>query len=368
VRFTNRDKLLTFWYDAEGDPPMRPRCRTASLTGYADLARAVGLDPARLLADVGLHPAVLDAPDRWIPAVQAVRLLELSARRSGCPDFGLRLAQVRRLGTLGPISIVLRDEPDLRSALDLLVRYERAYNESLHLHLGEQDGVAALSVALELGEPVPVQQALDLVMGALQGIIRALVGDRWRLYSVAFAHAAPADPAPYHRMFGPAVRFGQASTELTFSAADLGAPVLISDASVRPYSRQLLGSVITSPEATTSGQLDEVVELLLPVGRCTLDQASRHLGIGPRDLQRRLAREGTTFSSVVQGTRERLAERYLSDDRRSLTDVAQLLGFSASSAFSRWFHEWSETTPSKWRRAARSDGPDPGAAENVRAG
>ena len=34
-----------------------------------------------------------------------------------------------------------------------------------------------------------------------------------------------------------------------------------------------------------------------------------------------------------------LAQRYVAERRRSLTDIAQLLGFAHSSAFSRWYKQ-----------------------------
>src|SRR5690349_20659972 len=111
---------------------MRPRIRAATLTGYADLAASLGLDPDHLATSVGLVPAQLDSSDSWIPAGAAAHLLELSAQLSGCADFGLRMAELRHLGTLGPLSVVLRDEPTLRSALELLIRYRHSYNEALN--------------------------------------------------------------------------------------------------------------------------------------------------------------------------------------------------------------------------------------------
>src|SRR3954468_2907964 len=116
---------------------MQPRIRTDTLTGYADLARSEGLDPAALMAQVGLDIADLDVPGRWIPAGSAAWLLELSAERANCPDFALRMAGLRRLGTLGPLGVVLRDEPDLRSAMELLATYAHSYNEALELRLTE---------------------------------------------------------------------------------------------------------------------------------------------------------------------------------------------------------------------------------------
>lgn len=92
------------------------------------------------MSEVGLDIAEVSVPDRWVPAARVARLLELSAERGHCPDFGLRLAELRSLGALGPIAVVLREEPDLGSAVALLIRYERAYNEALHLRLREAGG------------------------------------------------------------------------------------------------------------------------------------------------------------------------------------------------------------------------------------
>ena len=325
--------------------------RAAALTGYAGLARSVGLDPEALLAEVGLEPGDLAVPDRWIPGAAAARLLELSAARSGCADFGLRLAGLRGLGTLGPISVVLRDEPDLGSALELLIRYQRVYNEALRMQLRSDAGTATLVTWLEFGERVPTVQALDLLMGAVMGIVRALVRGDWQPLSVQFAHPVPADPEPYQRVFGSRLRFDHEFTGLTFPARDLTAPLLTSDASVRPYSQQFLSAIVVPRDPSVRVHAADVVELLLPLGRCSLEEVSRHLGLGPRQLQRALAEESSSFSDVVHLTRARLAERYLTTGRRSLTEVSQLLGFAAPSAFSRWFRERFGASPSAWRAA-----------------
>jgi len=86
---------------------VRPCVRCATLDGYIGLARSSGLDPGRLLAEVGLDVADLAVPDKWVPATAVASLLERSARQSGLEDFGLRLAGLRRLSTLGPLSVVL---------------------------------------------------------------------------------------------------------------------------------------------------------------------------------------------------------------------------------------------------------------------
>ncbi|MEB3035227.1 AraC family transcriptional regulator ligand-binding domain-containing protein, partial [[Mycobacterium] nativiensis] len=102
---------------------MKPLARYASLYGYADLTRSLGVDPIPLLRERGLDPASLNLQDRWLPAVTVAELLEKTAAVSGCDDFGLRLAERRRFANLGPLSLAVREEPDVRSALHMLARY-----------------------------------------------------------------------------------------------------------------------------------------------------------------------------------------------------------------------------------------------------
>jgi AraC-like DNA-binding protein len=332
---------------------MRPFVRAASLTGYASLAGSLGLDAAALARHAGLDLADLDVADRWIPAAPAVRLLELSARRSGCQDFAVRLSELRGLGALGPLSVALRDEPDLRSVLDLLIRYEAVYTGVVDLRLVEDAGRTTVEVWMNFGEPLPLRQATDLTIAVLAGTLRRLLGSSWHPEVACFAHGPPADLAAFVRVFGADLRFDQRFTGLVLSAGQLDAPVVTADASVRPYSRQFLRTAVPQPRATTADQASSVVEALLPLGTCTVEDVSRHLALPSRTLQRLLAEEGSSFSTVVQDTRARMAERYLADDRHSVTEVSQMLGFSAPSGLSRWFRQRFGTTPSHWRQTAR---------------
>jgi AraC-like DNA-binding protein len=76
---------------------------------------------------------------------------------------------------------------------------------------------------------------------------------------------------------------------------------------------------------------------------------ARHLGINRRMLHRHLAREGETFSSVLDAVRAELAIRYIGNHDRPLASVSELLGFSALSAFSRWFRSRFGCSISQWR-------------------
>ena len=98
---------------------------------------------------------------------------------------------------------MLGEEPDLRSALNLLDGYERSYNEALRLRLEEANGLATVRLWLEFAEPVPARQSLELATAALHGIVKALLGGAWEPLSVCFSHPKPATLDAYHDCSAP---------------------------------------------------------------------------------------------------------------------------------------------------------------------
>jgi Arabinose-binding domain of AraC transcription regulator, N-term len=184
----------------------KPQARYAALSGYGSLSDSLGLDGAPLMRSAGLDPASLAVQDRWIPAAAVARLLEISAAASGREDFGLRLAEFRRLANLGPLALVIREEPDVRSVLQMLIRHEHTYNQAISIRLSEADGLATIRMHLDLGEPTGTRQATELVVGALHHIHRQLHGTRWQPLSVYFP-PAPADISTHLRIFGHVTQF-----------------------------------------------------------------------------------------------------------------------------------------------------------------
>jgi AraC-like DNA-binding protein len=327
----------------------QPQVRYAALSGYGALSDSLGLDWAPLMRSAGLDPAGLAVQDRWISAVSVARLLEISAAASGREDFGLRLVDFRRLANFGPLALVIREEPDVRSVLEMLIRYEHTYNQAISIRLSEAGGLATIRIDLDLGEPAGTRQATELAVGAIHHIHRQLHGRRWQPLSVCFSHPAPADISTHLRIFGDVVQFGREFTGIVLRAGDLAAPNEIADPLLRPYAHQFLDTIGPPAEVTMVARVRELIEALLPAGRCSIVQVARSLGVDRRTVQRRLAGSGETFSSLRDAVRADLAERLLPNPRRSLTNIAEELGFSEPSAFSRWFRRRFGCSPSQWR-------------------
>jgi AraC-like DNA-binding protein len=91
--------------------------------------------------------------------------------------------------------------------------------------------------------------------------------------------------------------------------------------------------------------------------RCTMPQVARALGVSKRTLHRHLDAQQQSFAAIVTGIRASLAERYLATERYAISDIASLLGFGSSSAFSRWFHGRFGVSPAAWRAQTRPAAP-----------
>jgi hypothetical protein len=167
------------------------------------------------------------------------------------------------------------------------MRYEHSYNEALRIRLSEGNGLATVRLWFELGEPAPSRQAEELAVAALYGIMRDFLGPTWTPLAVCFSHPAPADLDTHTRLLGSRLKFGHDFTGLVMYARDLDA----ANASPPPSgggSTEALNS-LAAPTGTASARVRELVEVLLPTGRCSADEVARAMGIDRRTLHRHLA-------------------------------------------------------------------------------
>jgi AraC-like DNA-binding protein len=80
---------------------------------------------------------------------------------------------------------------------------------------------------------------------------------------------------------------------------------------------------------------------------------AEQLGMSTRSFTRHLAREGTSFSQILDRVRRRLALGYLDDQRVSLQQIAWLLGYSELAAFNHAFKRWFAMSPRQARNLPR---------------
>src|SRR5215831_17775225 len=266
--------------------------RSATLTNYAEVAHHAGLDPLRQLREFGLPQRCLRDPELKVPIDAVRRLLETSGERSGVEAFGLLMAETRRLSNLGPLGLLIREQPTLRLAVEALARYANRLNESLFLTIEDASEVVVLREELIVGASGPIRQSTELAIGVVFRTLQTLLGAGWKPKRVCFAHEAPADRSAHDRVFGRIVEFGHDFNGIVCSRKDLDLTNPNADPLMARYAEGLVEASYAPKAPDVTSQVREVVVALLSTGNCTIDLAVQRLGIPRRTIHRHLSQEG----------------------------------------------------------------------------
>ena len=324
--------------------------RAAALTNYAEVARRVGLDPAKMLRGAGLDSRALTNPDLRIAAARVGALFENSATESGCLTFGLQMAESRRVSDFGALSLLITHQRTMRDVLATTIEYLHVLNESLAITI--EDAGDLVIVRGEIVAATPARQATELAVGVLFRMFRTLLGPKWKPYSVDFVHAPPADLSVHRRVFGVTPVFGVDFSGIVCEARDLDRPNPSADPAMARYAKQFVEAMPGAFRHSIAQEVRKAIYLLLPQGRATLEQVASGLDMNVRTLQRQLHAGDAVFSDLLDEVRRDLAVRYMENSTHSLTAISAMLGFSHSSAFSRWYQAQFGSAPARARKDA----------------
>ncbi len=330
---------------------MAEHVRVAALSGYFETMASLGTDPAPLLREQGLSPDLLFDAEQLISAAAAIRLLERSAAVTGCSTLGLRMAEGRSLANLGATSLLIAHQPTLRKALETLQEFRARINSTLVLHFEEVGDEVILREDFSLTRPEPSRQSTDLALGVLARLCTTALGRSWAPRTVCFTNHAPPqnELAIYTRVFRCKPEFNCEFNGIVIHKADLDRTNERADEQLALHARQLLEAVMSPTKRSCAADVEQLIKLLLPAGRASIQVCAASMGMNVRSLQRALDAEGATFSALLHHARKLLATQYLANPRMRITDIADLLGYSSIGAFTRWHSSTFGVAP----RAAR---------------
>jgi AraC-like DNA-binding protein len=292
-------------------------------------------------------------PDARIPAALAHRFLTDALERTSDPTLGLRAGWAVSLGDGGALGYAMSSAATVRDALAVASRYWPLLNDALELKL-ELGGARAL-LRLESSVVMPPAAEDFLVSAFFKNHIQsmALPGGDLECW---FTHGVPDETLEYERAFAPAsLRFGSPVCGFSFKHDLLDKPLSSADPKLhdvlRKHAEILLSQLPTAKSVTDAVRGSLLREL--PQGNPTAARVAHQLHMSQRTLERRLSSEGTTFKSLLDDLRRRLALEYVSSGSFALSEIAFLLGFSQQGAFHRAFKRWTAQTPLEYRRERR---------------
>ena len=337
--------------------PKKGEIRIAPICAVPDLLREFGVAPGPLLRPFGLVESYFNNPENTIPYELMARVVTASARATGCAHFGLLLGQRGNASTLGAPGFLIRNAPDVVTALN-----EAVSNIDLHdrgaipfLEVGDKTTLFGYTIYQPGIEGA--DQIGDGAIAIMWNVMRGLCGPAWQPLEVCFRHDAPADPGAYQRFFEAApLRFNAPHNALIFSTAWLAKPVQLADPLLRQHLLQHIEDMRRYSNKDFREKAYQTLLFLLGSQRCTLDELASHFAMHQRTLNRRLKDSGTSYRELYAEARHQTARQLLCDTRSSIEYIAALLGYSDVTAFNRAFSRWEGAPPALWRRRVRTAG------------
>jgi AraC-like DNA-binding protein len=315
--------------------------------------------PDALLGAVGLTEEAVQDPLGRLPLSKWVALLERARALTGEPGLGFYLGLQKRISGYGYLGFAAMSASSLREALDVVTQFSQAVVTSVSLRLRVEGGVAALVVEerVDLGSARDI--ALISLLFGMRQTARMLTG---RDVSGTVEMAIP-QPAYFRRFkhLMPHARFDQPVSQVVFDAALLDLPLVQADRTALQLMREQCERVLDA--LGYQGDFAERVRRAIwrngGTGVSSLEQVADDLAVSPRTLKRMLARQGTSFSALLDRERREKATFLLEASVVPLDEIAERLGYSTSSNFGRAFHQWMGMTPGAYRRARRLSAPLP---------
>jgi AraC-like DNA-binding protein len=318
--------------------------------------KARGIDPEPLLSQAGVAPASLSDPDARIPASTIHALWRETAEASGDRDFGLRTAQGIRPGSFDVLDYVCRNCATVEEGLRLYCRYTPLLHDTITASVDKTVRGLQLRHVLRDGTVLPRQYA-EFIIGSLLVIVRQATEHRVVPQNVQFIHSRPEDTSTHRAFFECPIEFGREFNGFLLHSADAARPLQRAEpgllAVLEQHAEHLLEE--SRPVSTFVAQVRAAIVEQLRTGTVSATLVAERLGISQRTLRRHLDADGTTYQQQLTELRTELALRYMDDTTFSTDEIALLLGFADRTSFIRAFRQWTDRTPSEYRRRRESN-------------
>ncbi|MCV2366915.1 AraC family transcriptional regulator [Roseateles oligotrophus] len=320
------------------------------------LLESWGIGRESVLERAGLDQAEFNRKQRnlRITLAEAERIYvaaaELSQRKDLAFEFGLRLTPTSH----GLLGYGLIGSPDIHAVWSLAIRqqfhltaaFSMAYRRSENMGRAEFAPVGSMSQ-----DRVWFYQ--EVLAVATHTTMRLLLGERMRPYDVRLAMRVPEHIERYLALSPTRFHFSPDAPPgviVSMDAALLALPLPMPSPDIVAGVEKQLNKQLPSAE-TEPSWVKVVCKIINQAEQwpVTLKGLAAQLDVSERTVDRRLKQEGVLFSELHDGLWLDRACTLLSNNRMTVAEVAERLGYQDAANFSRAFRRRTQKSPSEYR-------------------
>lgn len=315
-------------------------------------AESKGLAPQKVLNSVGLSSEIMLKPRVRFTPDQYSNILRVLWKELDDEFWGLSVRPVH-FGTFALFCELAMKEGRIGAALEKQAECFKLATEGIRWELIDLGETTKYVLSLSSSEINTDDILAEYLLAMTYRFAGWLAGEHIPLQRVHCNYSVPDYVNEYDVLFGCEYQFDQPRPALEFPSSCLNWHVVRSMDELIPFLKRSPVGMLVNPE-TDRSLIVKVRRVLLQ--NCneqltfpSLEDVALKMAVSTGTLRRRLKVENTSFQSLKDGIRRDLSIDLLSNQAKSICEVAYSVGFSETSTFSRAFKSWTGLPPSAYR-------------------
>jgi AraC-like DNA-binding protein len=324
----------------------------------------MGASRPRLLAAVHVPDASLRNPIGRFSRPVLVNLLSAIERELADPAAGMRLANAARPGCFSDLGFIAVFSGSIGDIIAETVNIQGFRQNVWHTRFDRQSNPALLVWHLPDDARSHLDACIEFSLASYAHLYRNSLPGQLRPQAIRFRHQPRFAVERYAELLQCPVFFGAAASQIEFDPRQLGLPSPNANAALQ---RALLAVYNQPMEWLAAGKKHAAFSYLylaseLNKSPLKLERLAASFALSERTLRRKLVDEGYPFRDLLDKVRRDLCDLYRQEARRPMGEVAELLGYSELSAFTRAHKRWYGQSPKT--RSARGWGGNGGRSKD----
>ena len=315
------------------------------------LLESYGEDPAAIVPKSMFRPGDYLSEGSFIRLESYEKVIVAALERIDDEAVGIRAGKLLHPSHLGIFGHAWLASPSLAASLEMLRRYCRTFRKNLDVSIEYSADFVEVSYCSHMPQPYAAID-LDSQLAGLVNLCRLQSDPGFVPASVSLERKCPRNRAPWDEFFGVPVKFGAETNSVVIEQSVANRVLTTAHLGIFDQHQEKLEHTIARLNlADVVGQVRVAIQQLLPSGNISEQKVARVVGKTTSTLYRALRQQGTTFRKLLREVRMDLARRYVADPRYNITEVAFMLGYAETSAFSRAYRKWFGNSPTAARNA-----------------
>lgn len=319
----------------------------------------MNVDVERVLARNGIPDWRYLGVNDLIPLVHFIRAFEAGARATGEERFSLMVAKANGLDHFADFGDAIQSGMSVHDAMKIACRLcsKQATTISLWLSHAKNGVLFCRKQSVAAPELSPSLIQLErYTLSLLVSIVRAGAGGNWSPPWMCMSVPKDTTFLEWNEFENTTVKFETQFTGIFVPNQVLSRPLRDNRTDVSAAGEIAMKRMLQDP----TGQdfvhdLRKLVTSLLSEKSANLDTVSDVTMISRRTLQRRLSTEGITFKQILDQARYESARSLLDQDKMSVSEASETVGYEHPQHFIRAFRRWAGVTPAMYQTAQASN-------------